>query len=165
MEIRLFGYSPESIVDGKGFRFAVFVQGCTLNCPGCHNPGSHDVSGGYLKDTEDLIKEISENPLLDGVTFSGGEPFLQPEPLSDMARKVKALGLNVWVYTGSRFEDILNEGDAKKLELLHLTDVLVDGPFLQEERSLELKFKGSKNQRTIDVKKSLESGNVILFDI
>lgn len=165
MEIRLFGYAPESIVDGKGFRFSIFVQGCTLNCPGCHNPESHDLNGGYIKDTSELIKEFSENPLLDGVTFSGGEPFLQPEPLIEIAKAAKSIGLNIWVYTGSRFEDILNEGDEKKLELLHLTDVLVDGPFLEKERSLELKFKGSKNQRLIDVKKSLENENAILFDI
>ena len=165
MKIRMFGYSPESIVDGKGFRFSIFVQGCLLDCPDCHNPESHDLNGGYLMDTEDLIKEISENPLLDGVTFSGGEPFLQPEPLSEIAEAVKKLNLNVWIYSGYTFEDILNKGDEKQLDLLRLADVLVDGPFLKDERSLELKFKGSRNQRLVDVPKSLDAGEAVILDL
>ena len=165
MKIRMFGYSPESIVDGKGFRFAIFVQGCLADCPDCHNPESHDLNGGYLMDTEDLIKEFSENPLLDVVTFSGGEPLLQPEPLTEIARAAKDLNLNIWIYTGFTFEDIINQGDAKVLELLKLADVLVDGRFVKEERSLELKFKGSRNQRLIDLPKTFETGSVVLFNI
>ncbi|MBQ2678862.1 MAG: anaerobic ribonucleoside-triphosphate reductase activating protein [Firmicutes bacterium] len=165
MQIRMFGYSPESIVDGKGFRFSIFVQGCLMDCPDCHNPESHDLNGGYFMDTEALIKEISENPLLDGVTFSGGEPFLQPEPLTEIAEAVKKMNLNIWIYSGYTFEDILASGDEAKINLLRQADVLVDGPFKKDERSLELKFKGSRNQRLIDVKKSLDAGEAILFEL
>ena len=165
MKIRMFGYSPESIVDGKGFRFAIFVQGCFADCPDCHNPESHDPEGGYLMDTEDLIKEFSENPLLDGITLSGGEPLLQPEPLIEIAKAAKDRNLNIWIYTGFTFEDILDKGDEKVLELLRLADVLVDGRFVKEERSLELKFKGSRNQRLIDLPRSFEKGSAVLLNI
>ena len=164
MKIRLFGCSPESIVDGKGLRYSIFVQGCNLNCPDCHNPESHDPEGGYEEDTEKLLKEIFENPLLDGVTFSGGEPFLQPQPLIEICKAVKGKNLNIWIYSGFTFEELLSSEDEKVRELLSRADVLVDGPFDIQERSLELKFKGSRNQRLINVQESLKNNKIILFE-
>ncbi|MBQ4347778.1 MAG: anaerobic ribonucleoside-triphosphate reductase activating protein [Firmicutes bacterium] len=160
MKIRIFGIDPESIVDGPGFRYALFVQGCKMNCPGCHNPASHDITGGTEFDTEDILKAFEENPLLAGVTFSGGEPMLWAAELADTAQKVRAMGKNVWVYTGYTFEELLAEAAPGRMALLQNTDVLVDGRFEQEKRSLELKFRGSSNQRLIDVKKSLADGCV-----
>lgn len=165
MEIRLFGTQNDSIVDGPGIRYAVFVQGCKHNCPECHNPKSHDMNGGYLSDTDILLKEISENPLLDGVTFSGGEPFLQPEPLIELAGKIKNLNrsLDIMVYTGYTIEEIISGADEENhwMEFLRCIDVLVDGRFIKELRSLELNFKGSSNQRIIDTVKTLEMGKII----
>lgn len=165
MKIRLFGCSPESIVDGKGLRYSIFVQGCNLDCPDCHNPESHDPQGGYEEDTEKLLGEIFENPLLDGVTFSGGEPFLQTQPLIEIGKAVKAKGLNIWIYSGFTFDELIVSEDKKIRELLSLADVLVDGPFSKEERSLELAFKGSKNQRLINVGESLKNNKIILFEV
>ena len=166
MEIRLFGTANDSIVDGPGIRFAIFTQGCYHNCEGCHNPESHDVDGGYLEDCDKLIKQIAENSLLDGVTFSGGEPFLQAKPLTYIAKEVKALGLNTMAYTGYLFEDLLNGANEDNgwREFLDYIDILVDGKFVLAERSIELNFKGSKNQRLIDVKASLDGNKVILSE-
>lgn len=163
MEIRIFGTANDSIVDGPGLRFTVFVQGCPHDCPGCHNPDSHPFDGGEMMDTDALLERIKGNPLLDGVTFSGGEPFCQPLPLYELGKQVKALGLHIMTYTGYTFEH-LYENRSKVPgyeELLSVTDVLVDGRFVEELRSLELRFRGSSNQRIIDVPKSLEAGHVI----
>lgn len=163
MEIRIFGTANDSIVDGPGLRFTVFVQGCPHNCPGCHNPDSHPFDGGELMDTDKLLERIKGNPLLDGVTFSGGEPFCQPFPLYEIGKHVKALGLHIMTYTGYTFEYLYehrneNDGYAK---LLSVTDILVDGRYVEKLRSLELRFRGSSNQRIIDVPKSLAAGHVI----
>ncbi len=166
MKIKLFGLANDSIVDGPGLRFAVFTQGCYHNCEGCHNPGSHDPEGGYWEDCDVIIKKIKQNPLLDGITFSGGEPFLQAEALCYIADEAKKAGLNVMVYTGYTYEEILegaNE-DNKWLELLKKTDILVDGRFVLSQKSIELNFKGSSNQRLINVPESLKAGKVILSD-
>ena len=138
MKISLSGVTGDSIVDGPGIRLTIFTQGCPHNCPGCHNPQTHDPNGGSWGDTEDILAAAAENPLLDGITLSGGDPFMQPVPCL--------------------------ENDPEKIALLKESDVLIDGPFLLAERSLELKFKGSRNQRTIDVKKSLEAGEVVLWE-
>lgn len=164
MRISLSGISGDSIVDGPGIRLTIFTQGCPHHCPGCHNPQTHDPDGGSWGDTEDILAAAAENPLLDGITLSGGDPFLQPVPCLELAKGAHRLGLNVWTYTGYTWEDLWAENDPEKIALLKETDVLVDGPFLLAERSLELKFKGSKNQRTIDVKKSLEQGKVVLWE-
>ncbi|MBM6828982.1 anaerobic ribonucleoside-triphosphate reductase activating protein [Anaerotignum lactatifermentans] len=163
MRIKISGVVNDSIVDGSGFRLTVFTQGCPHHCPGCHNPQTHDPEGGFWSDTEDILRVAKENPLLDGITLSGGDPFEQPLPCAELAKGAHALGLNVWTYTGYTWEALLAEGGDKKT-LLESTDILVDGPFLERERSLELRFKGSRNQRTIDVKKSLESGKIVLWD-
>ena len=142
MDIRIFGIEGDSIVDGPGIRMSVFTQGCIHNCKGCHNPESHDPNGGKLYDTDKIIKLASENPLYDGVTLTGGDPFYQPEACAEIAEGVKKLGLNVWTFT----------------------DVLVDGKFEMDKKSLELRFKGSSNQRTIDVPASLEQGKIVLWE-
>ena len=164
MRISLSGVSGDSIVDGPGIRLTIFTQGCPHHCPGCHNPQTHDPNGGSWGDTEDILAAAAENPLLDGITLSGGDPFMQPVPCLELAKGAHKLGLNVWTYTGYTWESLWEENDPKKIALLQETDVLVDGPFLLAERSLELRYKGSKNQRTIDVKKSLEKGEVVLWE-
>lgn len=166
MDIRLFGTANDSIVDGPGIRFAIFTQGCYHNCEGCHNPESHDVNGGYIEDCDKLIKQIAENSLLDGVTFSGGEPFLQAKPLTYIAKKVKTLGLNTMAYTGYLFEDLLSGANEENgwREFLENIDILVDGKFILAERSIDLNFKGSKNQRILDVKASLDANEAIISE-
>lgn len=164
MRISLSGVTGDSIVDGPGLRLTIFTQGCPHHCPGCHNPQTHDPEGGSWADTEDILAAAAENPLLDGITLSGGDPFLQPVPCLALAEGAHKIGLNVWTYTGYTWEALLEENDAEKLALLKETDVLVDGPFLLAERSLELRFCGSRNQRLIDVKKSLAEGKVVLWE-
>ncbi len=162
MKIRLFGTADDSIVDGPGIRFAIFVQGCKHNCPGCHNPKSHDLNGGYEDTTENLINKIKKNPLLDGVTFSGGEPFLQAKALTEIAKEAHSSGLNTFTYSGFTFEQLLSGATPENgwKELLEETDILVDGRFEIDKRHYTLIFRGSENQRIIDVTKSLETGKV-----
>lgn len=164
MRISLSGVTGDSIVDGPGLRLTIFTQGCLHHCPGCHNPQTHDPEGGSWADTEDILAAAAENPLLDGITLSGGDPFMQPVPCLALAEGAHKIGLNVWTYTGYTWEALLEENDADKLALLKETDVLVDGPFLLAERSLELRFCGSRNQRLIDVKKSLAEDKVVLWE-
>lgn len=150
--VRVFGTANDSIVDGPGIRFTIFTQGCVHDCEGCHNPESHDPTGGEEIEVDAIWKKIAANPLLDGITLSGGEPLLQPEPLLQLADRAHQAGLNVWTYTGYLYEDVL-EGVAgeKAKELLLASDVVVDGPFEQDKMSLDLKFRGSSNQRIITV--------------
>ena len=157
MNIRIAGVVNDSIVDGPGFRLAVFTQGCPHHCPGCHNPNTHDFSGGMDEDTDKIINQMQENILLDGLTLTGGEPFCQPEACLELAKAAHAAGLNVWSYSGYTFEELLNGKEAWKL-LLNELDVLVDGRFELEKRTLECRFRGSSNQRLIDVPKSLKAG-------
>lgn len=164
MKIRLFGTVNDSIVDGPGLRYSVFTQGCLHHCPGCHNPKSHDLEGGYFEDIDKIVNEIKKNPLLDGVTISGGEPFLQPIALIGLATKVKQLGLHLMIYSGYTYEEILRLGENER-KLLSLCDVLVDGRFLIEQRSLSLLYKGSANQRVINVQASLKEKCVVIQKI
>lgn len=164
MRISLSGVTGDSIVDGPGLRLTIFTQGCLHHCPGCHNPQTHDPEGGSWADTEDILAAAAENPLLDGITLSGGDPFLQPVPCLALAEGAHKIGLNVWTYTGYTWEALWEENAPEKIALLKETDVLVDGPFLLAERSLELQFCGSRNQRLIDVKKSLAAGEVVLWE-
>ncbi len=157
MEIRIAGTVDDSIVDGPGIRYTVFVQGCSHHCPGCHNPHTHDFAGGRVVDTGEIVAQMRGNPLLDGLTLSGGEPFEQPDACAELARQAHALGLNVWCYTGYKYEQLL-AGDASRQALLSELDVLVDGPFLLAERSLDLLYRGSRNQRLIDVHTGREWG-------
>lgn len=161
MLFRMAGMLRDSIVDGPGLRLAVFAQGCPHACPGCHNPNTHDFSGGTEKDTAEIIAELANNPLCAGVTLTGGEPFCQPEAMLVIAEAARELGKNVWAYSGWTFEELL-KNEARKALLL-ACDVLVDGRFVLEQRSLALRFRGSGNQRVIDVPKSLKTGKIVLW--
>lgn len=165
-KIRISGLVEESIVDGPGIRFVIFSQGCPHKCKGCHNPHTLDPNSGYEQNISDIIEKIKKNPLLSGVTFSGGEPFLQAKALAEIAKKSHEMGLDVISYTGYTFEDLKNgfETNYHWKTLLENIDVLVDGPFEIEKKNLLLKFRGSENQRIIDVKKSLKSGTPIVID-
>ncbi|GFI61303.1 anaerobic ribonucleoside-triphosphate reductase-activating protein [Clostridiales bacterium] len=161
MDICIFGIEGDSIVDGPGIRLAVFTQGCIHNCKGCHNPDSHAIDGGKLYDTNKIIALAEENPLYDGVTLTGGDPFCQPIECAEIAEGVKKLGLNVWTYTGYTWEQLMESKNKNFMRLLKATDVLVDGRFEEDKRSLDLEFRGSYNQRIIDVKKSFDEGRVV----
>ena len=155
--LRISGIIPESIVDGPGFRYVIFTQGCPHHCPGCHNPQTHDFDGGTvitITDGEKILREIKENTLLAGVTFSGGEPFCQPGPLAELAKEIHAIGKNVFVYTGYTYEKLCKMAKTKAdvAALLSETDTLVDGPYIEALRDLELRFRGSSNQRILDLK-------------
>lgn len=160
MDIRLAGEIAESIVDGPGIRYTVFTQGCLHDCKGCHNPNTHDPSKGYLKDIDTIIKDIKKNPLIKGITISGGEPFLQIDAILDLTKKAKFNGLNVIIYTGYTFEDLIRRNDQKIKDTFLYADYLIDGPFVISKKSLELDFKGSSNQRTIDLQKTMKTGSV-----
>lgn len=151
----------DSIVDGEGLRAVIWTQGCPHGCEGCHNPQTHDVTQGDEVQVAALLKVIQEDPLLDGITLSGGEPFLQPEPLVVLAKACKAMGLTIWAYTGYSFETLLQ--NSKQRNLLEVLDVLVDGPYIQTLRSHTLYFRGSANQRVIDVQASLASNHIVLY--
>ena len=161
--LRIAGIVRESIVDGPGMRFVVFVQGCPHHCPGCHNPQSHSFEGGSIHSVERIFQEICKNPMIRGVTFSGGEPFYQPAALAELGKKIKDAGMHLMIYTGYLFEQLLEKGkeDPAILELLGYCDALVDGPFILAQRSLMLHFRGSRNQRILDVPKSLAAGEAI----
>ena len=163
--IRLAGVVRESIVDGPGIRFTVFVQGCPHHCEGCHNPETNDFSGGYEFAPEKILAEIKKNPLLDGVTFSGGEPLCQAKALLPLAQEIKKLGLNLFIYTGSIFEKLIEEQDPDVMALLQEGDFLVDGPFVLAQRDLTLLFRGSQNQRILDLPQSLAQGKAVLAPI
>ncbi|MDR1821336.1 MAG: anaerobic ribonucleoside-triphosphate reductase activating protein [Oscillospiraceae bacterium] len=163
MDIQIAGIVQDSIVDGPGFRCAVFTQGCRHACPACHNPQSWDENGGTRRDAGDVLREILENPLTDGVTLTGGEPFLQAAACAELAAGAREAGLNVWTYSGFTWDELLAlaETDGAAARLLDMTDVLVDGRFSEAEKSLGIKFRGSRNQRLIDVKQSRDSGAVV----
>lgn len=162
MKLRIAGTVNDSIVDGPGIRFTIFTQGCPHNCKGCHNPQTHDFNGGELIDTDALLVKVKENPLLDGVTFSGGEPFCQAEALASLGKQIKALGLNIITYTGYTFEHLIDHQNENGWgELLKITDFLIDGPFILEQKDWEIKFRGSSNQRYIDCQESLKQGRAV----
>ena len=203
--IRLYGTVADSIVDGPGLRYAVFVQGCSHGCPGCHNPESHPAEGGTLTAIDALVADIRANGLVHDVTLSGGDPFEQPEACAEVARRLKAAGYGLWAYTGYRYEDLLRQADlaeaapavvpgadaedaagiagsadaaskapggaspdqaairraAAVRSLLDTVDVLVDGPFVESLKSLGLKWRGSSNQRLIDLAATRAAGQVV----
>ena len=163
MKIRIADIIEESFVDGEGVRFAIFVQGCHHNCKGCHNPATHDFNGGRLVDTEQIIAKFTNAPLISGITLSGGEPLCQIKAVTELAVAAKNSGLSVWCYTGCVYEELignLNEVDKKFFTVdevktfLEYVDVLVDGPFIESQRDLTMRFCGSRNQRLIDIPKS-----------
>lgn len=152
----------DSFVDGPGVRMVIWTQGCRHHCFNCHNPQTWDTEGGTLYPVEQLQKQILASELQSGLTLSGGEPFLQVEPLLDIVKTAKEKKLNIWAYSGFTYEELL--ADALKKKLLIELDVLVDGKFVNDLKDYRLVFKGSRNQRIIDVQKSLQSGEVILSE-
>ena len=156
----LSGIVSDSIVDGPGIRTTIFSQGCPHHCQGCHNPETWEFGTGTQMEEERLLQIVEENPLCRGVTFSGGEPFAQAEGFSKLAKLLKEKGYEVASYSGYTFEQLLSGSDAQR-ELLANIDILIDGPFLLSERSLELSFRGSKNQRILDVPASLAAGKAV----
>lgn len=163
-QLRISGVVDESIVDGKGLRYTIFTQGCPHACPGCQNPQTHDFSGGSLVEVSQLLEEILENPMLKGVTFSGGEPFCQPAPLALLAEQIhNAPGrkLDITVFTGFTWEELISKHDPDTDALLRQTDVLIDGRFEERQKDLTLLFRGSRNQRVIDVPQSFAQGRLV----
>ena len=150
--MRIYGLVQDSIVDGPGMRFVCFVQGCPHHCPGCHNPNSHDPNGGTEMTTDEVIEQMLSNPLTDGLTLSGGEPFEQAEDCFVIAKAAHEIGLNVWCYTGYTMEHLRDNGTDAQRALLAEVDVLVDGRYIEDLRSLTLPWRGSSNQRVIDMK-------------
>lgn len=159
--IDLAGITGDSIVDGPGIRTTVFCQGCPHHCPGCHNPETWEFGCGTEMSEETILQIVEENPLCHGVTFSGGEPFSQAAGFAKLGRVLKEKGYEVASYSGFTFEELLNGTQAQR-DLLSTIDILIDGPFLLEERSLELNFRGSRNQRVINVPESLKAGEAVL---
>ena len=158
--IYLSGIQGDSIVDGPGIRTTFFCQGCPHHCPGCHNPETWPFEGSTPMETEALVDIVTSNPLCRGVTFSGGEPFAQAEGYLELAKALKEKGYEIASYSGYTFEQLLS-GTAAQKALLTQLDVLIDGPFILAERSLETPFRGSKNQRVLDVPKSLAAGEAV----
>lgn len=156
----------DSIVDGPGLRAVLWTQGCKHHCPFCQNPQTWDFDGGGLIPISVVKDAIDELEGQDGFTFSGGDPMFQPEACLEIAKYVREKGLNIWVYTGFTFEELLKLSKDKPVykEFLSYIDVLVDGRFKQAEKDLSLLFRGSKNQRLIDVKKTLDNDKIVLFD-
>jgi len=155
----------DSIVDGPGLRMVIWTQGCIHNCYKCHNPQTHKLEGGIMVDTDYVIKEVKKLKLHKGITLSGGEPFLQPKSLSLIAKSAQLENLDVWCYTGFEFEYLINKENPLYMQnknLLQYIDILVDGKFVYEKKDVTLKFRGSSNQRVIDVKRSQEVNQVIL---
>lgn len=163
MKVRLAAnIQPDSIVDGEGIRTVIWFQGCLHHCKECHNPETWKFDGGIEFDVEEIKAEIKNLKYQNGVTLSGGDPFFQPIAALEIAKYAHSLGLNVWCYTGFTFEELLEEDIAKK-EFLKNIDVLIDGRFEIAKKSLACKFRGSTNQRIIDVTKSLENNKVVLY--
>lgn len=157
------GYVNDSVVDGPGLRFTLFVQGCPLSCEGCHNAQTQPFEGGQEKTWQEIFEMIEKNSLIDGVTFSGGEPLCQAEALLPLAKKIKQKGLDLVIYTGFVYETLQTHPSLKtSFELVCLADTLIDGPFIISQKEFGLKFKGSKNQRVIDVQSSIAQNKVVL---
>ena len=162
-KLRIAGTVNDSIVDGPGIRYTIITQGCPHHCPGCHNPQTHDFAGGQDADVEKILEEIFNNPILSGVTFSGGEPFCQAEALVPIAEAIKEKGKHLMIYTGYLLEHLQKMENAGVQRLLELADVIVDGPFILAEKNLTLSYRGSENQRVIDMVKTRKSGEVVLY--
>ncbi len=177
LPLRIFGLASDSIVDGPGLRFGVFVQGCSHACPGCHNPESHDSAAGDATTVDAVMEAILANRLVTGVTLSGGEPFEQAAACAEIGRRCREAGLDVWTYTGYTYEKLLETAlaaapvaaslgrpqldPAGVRDLLAVTDVLVDGPFVESLKALGLSWRGSSNQRVIDLAATRTSGQVV----
>jgi anaerobic ribonucleoside-triphosphate reductase activating protein len=153
----------DTMVDGPGFRTSVYCAGCPNHCPACHNPQSWDIENGTMTSTEDILREIMEDPFAN-VTFSGGDPMFQPEGFTELALAIRRVSKkDIWCFTGFLFENLLQ--NPKQRKLLEQIDVLVDGPFIQAKRDPDLFFRGSSNQRIINVQKSLQTGQTVVLEL
>lgn len=163
MQVRLAGILPNSNANGPGLRKAIFSQGCSHGCPDCFNKHTWSFSGGKMVDCDEIIQETLEETYLSGVTFTGGDPFDQPEPFAYMAKAFKKSKLNIWSYTGYTWEQLLKlaESNVHIKDMINNIDVIVDGPFIKSKHSDQIEFRGSTNQRIIDVQKSLKENKVI----
>ena len=164
MKIRLArDIQTDSIVDGEGIRTVIWTQGCIHNCKGCHNPDTHSFTDGNLVDIEKIKEILSTLKGQSGITFSGGDPMCQPKECAEIAKYAKSIGLNIWCYTGYTYERLMEVSKKNKdiINFLKQIDILVDGPFILSQKSFDVKFRGSKNQRIIDVVKSLKENKVI----
>lgn len=161
--IKVCGIEKESIVDGPGFRYVLFVQGCPHRCPGCHNPESHDPEGGTEMTVSEIFGQIMENPHLRGVTFSGGEPFEQAPALAELGAMIRDAGLSLMSYSGYTLEELQRRNDPATDRLLGMLDILVDGRYVEALRNLTLIYRGSENQRVIDMNKTRAEGSVVLY--
>ncbi len=163
--LRVAGFVKESTVDGPGFRYTIFTQGCPHHCKGCHNPETHSFEGGKLVNIDNIAKDISKNPLLRGVTISGGDPFMQARVVANLIDKLDKR-LTVMVYTGFEYEYLVENANDENgyLELLKRTDVLIDGKFEENLKTFSVPFRGSSNQRAINAKESLEKKHICLHD-
>lgn len=163
MELRVLDILEDTTVDGPGFRTSIYLAGCRHQCPGCHNPGSWDAAGGHAMTVDELMETITADPFAH-VTLSGGDPLLQAAGCAELCRRIKAeTDKTVWCYTGYTWEVLQHEARAEVMELLRHLDVLVDGPFVQSLRDTDLLFRGSSNQRLIDVPASLAAGEVVIW--
>lgn len=153
MKIRLAGIIENSISNGEGIRKVIFAQGCKHHCKGCFNPSTHDFNGGYECDTDKIVERINNDYMIDGVTFSGGDPFEQAEAFAEIAKKINP-ELDIWCYTGYTLQELLDKANEKPewVDLLTSIDVLVDGRFEEDKKDRNLKFKGSSNQNIIQLK-------------
>jgi anaerobic ribonucleoside-triphosphate reductase activating protein len=165
MTIRIANWIQDSIVDGPGLRFSLFTQGCLHHCPGCHNPTTHDPDGGRVVDISTLVTEMKKNPLLSGLTITGGEPMLQPQSVLTLLREAKALGLDVIIYSGYTYEELRVKQDSSIEAILIEADYLIDGRFILQERTFDLAFRGSRNQRIIHLKATKEQGKIITTEL
>ncbi len=166
MTIRLAApLQSDSVVDGFGVRTVIWTQGCSHNCPFCQNPSTHDFNGGVEFTVDEINHELDELQNQDGITLSGGDPLFQIAPILEITRHAKSIGLNVWCYTGFTYEEVIEMGkkNPKYLEFLENIDVLVDGKFINELKDLNLLFRGSSNQRVIDMKKTLKEHKIVLI--
>lgn len=163
MKLRIAGIQNDSIVDGPGIRLSIYVQGCFHRCPGCHNPETHNPEGGLAISLDDILERIKQNSGIGGVTFTGGEPFEQAPPLVDLAQQIRYLGLNLVIYSGYTYEELLAKSstDRSVYQLMAAGWLLIDGPFLLHEQDYSLSFRGSRNQRIIDLPGSMTQGRVV----
>lgn len=162
MTIRILNVLHDTTVDGPGFRTSIYCAGCKHQCPGCHNPQSWDFAAGGEVEVDELLRDIMADPFAN-VTFSGGDPFYQAEAFAELAKKIKKeTQKDIWCYTGFLFEELKHHETYR--ELLRYVDVLVDGPFIQAQRNEDLLFRGSENQRIIDVQASFFQGETVLWE-
>ena len=152
--------TKDDMLNGDGLRVVLWTAGCKHGCKGCHNPTTHPFDGGRMVSPDWVFADVRKNPIVRGVTFSGGEPFVQSGKLAPLAERLRAAGYNLTSYTGYLYEELL--ADSRHMPLLRQLDILVDGPFILEEKSLIIRFRGSRNQRIIDVPRSLAEGRVVL---